>query len=176
MPQNLKPSSHPNLLSFLDFFGQEMRLLKQFQPLWFVALFLPNWQKSNIKICPCQYSVKSILWFSRLLALKELWTYFSWLCNFWINFPSMGKILRSRLFVRFTTYQQVATAAFMYWNVLHTSHSVGYLIGRSSHAFSEPNMDFFSQISENQRSRKSKKDKRGWSLHNILKSISLEHL
>ena len=72
-----------------------MRLLKQFQPLWFVALFLPNWQKSNIKICPCQYSVKSILWFSRLLALKELWTYFSWLCNFWINFPSMGKILRS---------------------------------------------------------------------------------
>ena len=144
MPKNLKPSSHPNLLSFLDFFGQEMRLLKQFQPLWFVALFLPNWQKSNIKICPCQYSVKSILWFSRS-AEWRLWKSYGHISH---GYVISGSIFHQWekyyvVFVRFTTYQQVATAAFMYWNVLHTSHSVGYLIGRSSHAFSEPNTNFF---------------------------------
>ena len=46
----------------------------------------------KFKICQCQYYVKSIFWFSRLKALKELWTYFLWIFNFWINFPSMGKI------------------------------------------------------------------------------------
>ena len=177
MPQNLKPSSHPNLLSFLDFSTGNETFETVSTTVVCGSFFLPNWQKSNIKICPCQYSVKSILWFSRS-AEWRLWKSYGHISH---GYVISGSIFHQWekyyvVFVRFTTYQQVATAAFMYWNVLHTSHSVGYLIGRSSHAFSEPNMDFFSQISENQRSRKSKKDKRGWSLHNILKSISLEHL